>query len=240
MPLAAITGIAGGLAGAGQSAASGKKASDALNKQVQIQQQQLQLGRELTGAGMGAWKPAENYWQTLLSGTPAAVQDAIGPISEQMRGQGQAGINQIASSMPAGGERNLAISQAQQQQYGNLARLYAGVQPQAASALGQLSSIPMNVGVGVMSQGAPQVGAGLWSQAMGQQQAAQGMAGAGQMLYKGINGLQNNMNAKPGPSINSSQIPQGGYGGLGTIFAPTGVMAPTNVGTGGGFGIPGL
>lgn len=211
MPLAAITGIAGGLASAGSSAAGGKKASDQLNKQLQLQQQQLQLGRDLTAQGMTkAWTPAANYWNTLLSGTDAAVQGAIGPISEQMRQQSGAGIRNLASTMPAGGERNLAVANATNQQYGDLARLYAGVQPQAASALGQLSQIPIGAGVGTMGQGAPQVGAGLWSQAMGQQQAAQGMQGAGQMLYKGMQGLQNGKN--PATPISNSGPGAGNFG----------------------------
>ena len=198
----AIAPLVGGALSAGGSAAGGKKASDAANKQLQLQQQQLQLGKELTGAGMGAWKPAENYWQTLLNGNPAAVQGAIGPISEQMRQQSQAGIRQLASSLPAGGERNLALANAQNQQYGDLARLYAGVQPQAASALGQFSQIPINAGVGIQGQGTPQVAAGLQSQAFGQQQAAQGMQGAGQLLYKGMQGLQNGKgnNSQSGPA----------------------------------------
>lgn len=201
MPMAAaIAPIVGGALSAGGSAAGGKKAGDAAAKQLQLQQQQLNLGRNLVGQGMTAWTPARDYWQTLLNGNPAAVQGAIGPISEQMRQQSAAGIRNLASTMPAGGERNLAVANASNQQYGDLARLYAGVQPQAASALGQLSAIPLQSGVATMWQGAPQVGAGLQAQAQGQQQAAQGMQGAGQLLYKGMQGLQNGKNSGGGQS----------------------------------------
>jgi len=195
MPPALALGIgtlgAGVASGVG-SGMSGKKGRDTANQQLDLQKQQLALGKDLTATGMNtAWKPAANYWSTLLSGNPTAVQGAIGPISEQMRTQSGAGIRNLASSMPAGGERNLAVAQAQNQQYGDLARLYAGVQPQAAAALGQLSSIPMGAGTAIMGQGAPQVGAGLYSQIAGNQQAAQGKQGAGNLIYQGINKLKN-------------------------------------------------
>lgn len=183
----AVAAIAGGVASGAGSAAGGKKAGDAANKQLALQQQQLQFGRGLAQQGMSqAWAPAANYWNTLLSGNPTAVQGAIGPISEQMRGQSGAGIRNLSSSLPAGGERNLAIAEATNKQYGDLARLYAGVQPQAAGALGQLSQIPLNAGASVMGQGAPQVGAGLGAQAYGQGLAAQGMQGAGNLIYQGL------------------------------------------------------
>lgn len=207
MPAAApIIGITGGALGGISSGMGGKKAGDQLDKQLQIQSQQLQLGKDLVGQGMTAWKPAENYWSTLLSGNRAAVQGALGPISEQMREQSQAGIRQLGSSLPAGGERNLALAEARNKQYGDLARLYAGVQPAAAQALGQLAGLPLGAGVSTMGQGAPQVGAGLWAQQMGQQQAAQGMMGAGNLLYQGINKLGNQGNSG---SSGGSSSPKG-------------------------------
>ena len=212
MPPAVLAGatLAGGLASGAGSAAGGKKAGDAADKQLGLQQQQLALGKDLTATGMNtAWKPAANYWSTLLSGNPTAVQGAIGPISEQMRTQSGAGIRNLASSMPAGGERNLAVAQAQNQQYGDLARLYAGVQPQAAAALGQLSAIPMQTGTAIMGQGAPQVGAGLYSQIAGQQQAAQGMAGAGNLLYQGVNKARNGKNSGGSSSSSGSSAGKG-------------------------------
>ena len=190
MPFAAIAPIVGGIASGAGSAAGGKKAGDAASKQLALQQQQLNLGKQLTQAGMTqAWQPATNYWSSLLSGNPTAIQSAVGPSADLVRGSMTAAQRQIGSSMPAGGERNLALAQNAQQGYSNLARLYAGVQPAAASALGQLSGIPIGAGVSTMGQGAPQVGAGLWAQQMGQQNAMQGMQGAGGLLYQGINKL---------------------------------------------------
>jgi hypothetical protein len=206
--LAPIIGVTGALAGGAGSAMGGKKGNDAAKEQLGLQKSVLNLGKDLTATGMNtAWKPAANYWSTLLSGNPTAVQEAIGPISEQMRTQSQAGINNLASSMPAGGERSLAVAQAQNQQYGNLARLYAGVQPQAAQALGQLSTIPMQTGAGIMGQGAPQVGAGLYAQQMAQNSAAQGMAGAGNLLYQSVNKARNGKNSGGGSGS--------GYGAVG-------------------------
>jgi hypothetical protein len=167
----------------------GKKAGDQLNKQLALQQQQLQFGKGLAEQGMGAWTPAANYWKTLLGGDRTAIQGAVGPSADLVRGSMTAAQRQLGSSMPAGGERNLALAQNAQQGYSQLARLYAGVQPAAAGALGQLSGIPLGAGVGVMGQGAPQVGPAMGLQAYQQGQAAQGMQGAGNLLYQGFNKL---------------------------------------------------
>jgi hypothetical protein len=191
MPVAAIAGLAGGaLSGAG-SAMGGKKAGQAADKQLALQQAQLNFGKELSQQGMGAWTPAANYWKSLLGGDKTAIQGAVGPSADFIRGSNATGLRQIASSMPAGGERNLALAQGNQAGYSQLGRLYAGVQPAAAGQLGQLSAIPLGAGVNTMAQGAPQVGAGLAAQQSGKAQAMQGAQGAGQLLYQGANKLGN-------------------------------------------------
>jgi hypothetical protein len=202
----AIAPLVGGALSAGGSASQGKKAGDAANKQMALQQQQLNFGRDLTQAGMGAWQPAANYWSTLLGGDRTAIQGAVGPSADLVRGSMTAANRTIGNSLPAGGERNLALAQANQAGYSQLGRLYAGVQPQAAAMLGQLSQIPIGAGVSTMGQGAPQVAAGLQSQLGQQGMAAQGMQGAGNLLYQGVNKARQ---GKGGGGSQGSVVPGG-------------------------------
>ncbi len=177
--------IGGALAGAG-SASGGKKGSDAASQaaqqQAQIQQQQLQFGQRTFDTGMKAWQPSVNYWEALLKGGPAAAQ-AMGPAADLTRQAGTAAGNQIMNTLPSGGERNLALGTNATSTANNLSRLTAGVQPTAAAALGQLSGLPVQAGVGIMGQGAPNVGAQLKYQTHQQEMKNQGAGGLGSMLY---------------------------------------------------------
>lgn len=171
MPPAVIPAI-GAVAGAGASAAGSKKgnkaASNAANQQFQMQQQ-------LFKTALGAWQPAANYWQALLSGNPTAVAQAVGPQADIIRGQGQASAQQIAATSPAGGQTNLAQTQNQMGQYNQIARLSAGMQPMAAQALGQLAGMPMSIS-------APNVSSGLKFDTHQQEQANAAKGGLGQGL----------------------------------------------------------
>jgi len=159
------------IAGVGASAAGGKKgnsaAKDAANKQFQMQQQ-------LFNTGLSAWTPAANYFKSLLSGDPTQIAAAVGPTSDILKGQAQAQARQTAATMPAGGEAAAAAAANSQGSYNNLARLYAGVQPGAATALGQLSAAPLGAS-------APNVGSGMKFDTHQQEQQAQskGQLGTG-------------------------------------------------------------
>lgn len=170
MPPAAALAVPA-IAGVGASAAGGKKgnnaAKDAANKQFQMQQSLFQTG-------LGAWTPAANYFKSLLSGDPTQIAAAVGPTSDILKGQAQAQARQTAATMPQGGEANAAAASNAQGSYNNLARLYAGVQPAAASALGQLSAAPMGAS-------APNVGSGMKFDTHQQEQQTQskGQLGTG-------------------------------------------------------------
>lgn len=170
MPPAVATAIPA-IAGAGASAAGGKKGSnaakDAANKQFAMQQQ-------LFSTGLSAWQPAADYFKKLLSGDPTQMAQAVGPTSDLLKSQQQGQARQMAATLPSGGEANAAQAQASQGSYNNLARLYAGVQPGAASALGQLSAAPLGAS-------APNVGSGLKFDTHQQEQLGQskGTIGSG-------------------------------------------------------------
>lgn len=176
--------IALGVGAAAGGASGGKKGSGVASKQLALQQQQLDFGKQIFNTGMQAWTPANNYWQALLSGDTTKASQAVGPYSDIIKQQGAATGRQIASSTPAGGERNAAEAQNVSDTYNQTARLYAGVQPTAAQALGTLAGLPMQSGVGIMGQGAPNVSAGLKYQRSVAEQAQQGAAGLGSLLYR--------------------------------------------------------
>lgn len=151
MPVAAIAPIAGGLLAGGGAASGGKKMSGAAK---QAAQQQFQMQQTLFNNALSAWTPAANYFKSLLSGDPTQIAAAVGPTSDILKQQGQATSQQLATSMPAGGEANLAQTQNSMNTYNQMARLYAGVQPQAAQALAQMAQLPGQTG-------APNIGSGL-------------------------------------------------------------------------------
>ena len=63
----------------------------------------------LTEPGMAT---AENFYQVLASGDPTAIARAIAPATQQIS-QATAGAKQnIMTNAPAGGEKNLALEQA--------------------------------------------------------------------------------------------------------------------------------
>lgn len=156
------------VAGAGASASEGKKGQNAAKKQAQ---QQFQFQQKLFDTGMQAWQPSANYFQSLLSGDPTRMAEATGPARDAIRGQQQAASRQMAATTPAGGEANAAQAALQQQGYSDIARLTAGVQPQAAQALGQLAGVPIQTS-------APNVGSGIKAQ---QNLANENMGKAGQI-----------------------------------------------------------
>jgi hypothetical protein len=160
------------IAGAAGSASSGKKganaANAAANKQFQMQQQAF-------NTGMSAWQPAANYYQALLSGDPTQIAAAVGPTTDILKQQGQANARQLAATSPMGGEANAAQLANTNNTYNQIARTYAGVQPAAAQALGQLSSVPLGIS-------APNAGSGLKYNTHQQDQSSANKGGIGQGL----------------------------------------------------------
>lgn len=179
-----IAGLGVSAAGAGASASGGKKArgdaSNAAQQQLQLQQQQLAQSQKLIDTGLSAFNPAKDYWTSLLQGGQAA-QVAVAPIAEQVQATSEAGQRNILNSLPAGGERNLALAQAKIQQGSDISRLYAGVQPTAASNLGQLAGSITGQGVNLGSTAAPSTGSALnyFSQNASNQTAAANEAASG-------------------------------------------------------------
>jgi len=81
-------------------------------QQVSLGQQQNQRAQQLFGLEMPAFKTAENYYQTLASGDPAALARAIAPASNQIALNTQAAKQNIRDTLPRGGVEQLAEAEA--------------------------------------------------------------------------------------------------------------------------------
>jgi hypothetical protein len=200
------------IAGAGASAAGGKKgsnaANDAANKQFQMQQQAF-------NTGMGAWQPAAGYYQSLLSGDPTKIAQAVGPTTDILKQQGQANANQIAATAPMGGEANAAQLANSNNTYNQVARTYAGVQPAAAQALGQLSGVPLGIS-------APNAGSGLKYNTHQQDQLGASKGGLGQGLGTILAGAL----SRPGTFGNINSGISSIFGNPGTGLTPPFITPP--------------
>lgn len=178
MPPAAAIGI--GALGSGLSASGGKKAQNQANK---LASAQLGLEQGMFNKAGGLMLPASDFWGNLLKGGQAAVQ-ATGPIASQIGQAAQGARNSIMATTPRGGEQNLAMAQSFNDASNNIARLYAGMQPAAAGALGQLGGAYLGAG---QSLGFPATMGGLGAAQMGMQNAQAGGAGFGSLLYNALN-----------------------------------------------------
>lgn len=124
------------------------------NRQVGIGERSAALGEQFANIAKPYLTKAGDYWSALLSGDKGKMQEAVAPAAEQISQLYTGARKNIENFLPRGGERNLAVAQLPQAQAGDLARLYAGVQPQAAGALGALASGGASSGVGLSSVGA--------------------------------------------------------------------------------------
>lgn len=222
MPAAAAPIIGGGLSAIG-GATGGKKQSHAAQ---QAANQQFAFQNQLFNTAQQAWQPAANYFKSLLSGDPRHIAAAVGPTSDILKQQAQAQSQQIAATSPSGGAQNLAQQQNLQNQYNQMSRLYAGVQPQAAAALGQLSAQPMGAS-------APNVGSGLKYDTHQQEMQNQSKGALGSGLGQIAGGKRTSGGG--GKGSNTTPIipvnPSGPSTYPGNTPIPT---PPLNVGAGGG------
>lgn len=163
------TAIGLGVAGA-TGAASGKKGggNDQANQQLALQEQQLELQTRFADIGEQYFDLATpflqqsgDYFSSLLEGgQPARL--AVAPAAAEIGNVYGAASRDISTFLPRGGERNLALAQTDIARSGDLSRLYAGVQPQAAAALASLFGLSTQAGTGAAgtSVGFGSVGAG--------------------------------------------------------------------------------
>lgn len=147
-----------------------------LNSTMDLQNLEKSLLSQYSSIAIPGISSASNYYSDLLKGGPTA-QSATAPYAQKI--QEQAGVTQrnILNNLPAGGERNLALAQLPLTTGTNIANLYQGLGPQAASGLSGLSLGAAGAGTG--SGGVSSSAGSSLTGLAGQQQQAKGSATGG-------------------------------------------------------------
>ena len=165
IPLIASAVTAGGTIAASKIASNAaNNATDATNRSVQASQgyaQQLgQSGQNLLHTGLPMFQQGAGYFGALLNSrnaAQAATAPAAANISDAFAGA-QTGVQR---SFLQGGQRDQALADLNRDRANQIARLYAGVQPAAASALMQGGSTAIGQGNQALgSAGGVSTGAG--------------------------------------------------------------------------------
>ena len=117
---------------------------------AQLVNQSTQQSNQLYNLTEPGLASAENFYQTLSAGDPAAIMRAVAPTA-QAASQAQQGANaNIMANDPAGGEKNLALEQSNIARQSQIASTASGASLNAPNALGQLAG----QGIGESQQGA--------------------------------------------------------------------------------------
>lgn len=111
--------------------------------------QQAQQGQQLFNLALPGYEQAQQYYGAIASGSPYAISTATAPAIAQIAASTQGAKQNILQNAPAGGEKNLAIEQADVNQGAQVGQVTTGAYGGAQNALGQLAG----QGIG-QSQGA--------------------------------------------------------------------------------------
>lgn len=106
---------------------------------VDIATQQAANAQQLFNIAEPGFQTSENFYAALASGDPGAIMRAISPAAQQIN-QATAGAQaDILATTPAGGERNLALEQADVAKGSQIGGLASGAYTGSFNALGQLA-----------------------------------------------------------------------------------------------------
>ena len=133
---------------------------------TQLAQQQGANSQKLFNESNPGFESAESFYTALSSGDPYAISRAIAPATEQVN-QATAGAKQnILQSDPNGGEKNLALEQADVKQGNEIGKLGAGSYTGSFNALASLAG--QGTGEGIQSAGTATNAYGASNQGFGQ------------------------------------------------------------------------
>ncbi len=136
MPAAAIPAIIGAAGSIGGSLLSKNPggASDAQAQAAAATGANFQTGQQLTGQAMPHLQAGLGYYRDLLSGR-SRQQAATAPAASNINQAFQGAQANVERGFLRGGEKDKAVADLNRDKVNNISRLYAGVQPAAASAL---------------------------------------------------------------------------------------------------------
>jgi hypothetical protein len=168
---------------------------------VNLQNTEAGLLQQYAGIAVPAAHQVESYWQGMLAGGPAA-QAATAPFAQTIAQQTAQNQKNIQNTLPAGGEKNLALAQNQTQQGASIANLYQGLGPTAATQL-------QNLALGTAGAG---TGSGAVSSSTG---ASLGNLAASQAAAKGnmFGGIGQGIGSLAGGALGSKGTGAGALGG---------------------------
>jgi hypothetical protein len=133
---------------------------------TQLAQQQAGNATQLFQSAFPGFQQAENFYGDLSTGDPSAIARAISPATQQI-GAATAGAKaNILNNAPAGGERNLAIEQADVNQGAQVGSTATSGYLNSFNALAQLAG--QGVGQSTAAAGAGTSAYGTANQGLGQ------------------------------------------------------------------------
>jgi hypothetical protein len=98
-------------------------------------------------------KTAEDFYQTLESGDPAAILRAIAPTAQASTEAAAGATKNILQNTPAGGERNLALEEVQAGKGAMVAKATSGATLGAPNALAALAGQGIGESIGAAQAG---------------------------------------------------------------------------------------
>jgi hypothetical protein len=116
---------------------------------------------QLFNLGLPAEQQAMQHYQALASGSPEAIQTAIAPGVQQIQQAAQGAKQNILTTAPAGGEKNLAIENVDVNQGNEIGKLASQGYLGSFNALGQLGAQTTGQSQGATGQAFSGIGGAL-------------------------------------------------------------------------------
>lgn len=202
----------GGKGGVGQAQKNISADADQLTSLAKQQQGQ---STQLFNQSMPGFGSAESFYSSLASGDPTQIARAISPATQQISAATTGAKQNIMQNDPSGGEKNLALDQA---------NLNQGAQVGSTASQGYLNSFNAlaklaGQGIGQSQSGANSAISGFGSSISGNNASAQlGIQQKGATLGA-LGGLASDATGLLGASSGASAGSKAGAAGLGLLFA---------------------
>ncbi len=118
---------------------------------IQLAQQQQGNANQLFQTAFPGVQQAEQFYGSLASGSPSAIATAISPATQQISAATTGAKANILNNAPAGGEKTLALEQADVSQGAQVGQAATGSFLNSFSALGALGG--QNIGQSISAAG---------------------------------------------------------------------------------------
>ena len=120
---------------------------------TQLAQGQAANSTQLFKSAFPGFQSAENFYGDLSTGDPSQIARAIAPAAQQINAQTVGARTNIMNNTPAGGERNLALEQADVNQGAQVGNIASSGYLNSFNALAQLAGQGVNQSISAGSAG---------------------------------------------------------------------------------------